>query len=147
MIRRKVRTAKQKQALKFKQSAPIGTGESISEKKERLHALEVDQIAKTRAEIWLKRTCCQACRGMRPTGGLPDEMHEWPSRAMTRGLPADQRFNVKVCCRLCHACHADVTEKRMAVVPIVEDLGFEGPIRVEVGPCSDFVADTTPRRF
>lgn len=59
--------------------------------------------------------------------GLPDQMHEDPPRSKTRGLPMYERFNPRVCGRLCVACHKDVTEHRIRV-GFMTDRGFSGPI-------------------
>lgn len=70
-----------------------------------------------KAAIWAERPCCQLCGGSRFAECLaPDQMHEDPSRAKTRGLPKEERFNDRVCGRLCDACHRDVTEHRLFVV-------------------------------
>jgi hypothetical protein len=133
MIRRRTRTAKQRDALAYKQSAPVGTGLSRDERKTMLDAEEARVIREVRAYIWLTRFNCQLCHGARARDcmGLPDEMHEDPPRSATRGLPPTERFNLLVCGRLCAACHRDVTRNRLRVVFHRPDLGFLGPVTSE----------------
>lgn len=89
-------------------------------------------IQQVRARIFLQRRTCQACSGTRwrDCCGLPDQMHEDPPRSETRGLPPDQRFNERVCARLCAACHRDVHNKTIRLVRLTP-AGFAGPVRAE----------------
>ena len=133
MIRRRVRTAKQRAALAYKQAAPVGTGESREEKRDRLSAEESAVKMAVHEYIWSTRHTCQLCRGARARDcmGLPDEMHEDPPRSATRGKRPTERFNLLICGRLCAACHRDVTLKRLRVVFHRPDLGFLGPVTAE----------------
>jgi hypothetical protein len=133
VIRRRVRTAKQRDALAYKQSAPVGTGESLNEKRDRLNAEESAVKIAVHEYIWSTRHTCQLCKGARARDcmGLPDEMHEDPPRSATRGKPATERFNLLVCGRLCAACHRDVTAKRLRIVFHSPDIGFLGPVTSE----------------
>lgn len=108
--------------------AKFGIGQTIDQEKAAREAAEVKVIKKVRLAVFSLRRACQVCHGRRVSEceGLPDEMHEDPSRAKTRGLPPDERFNLRVCGRLCHACHRDVTENRLRLV-------FEDPIRRFLG--------------
>lgn len=90
-----------------------------ADEKARARRIEVAVIQAVREWIWTNREpYCQVCQGRRRAEcmGLPDEMHEDPSRAKTRGKPPWERFNIIICGRLCHACHRDVTENRMRLV-------------------------------
>lgn len=90
---------------------------------------EIDHRQAVKVAIWAKRPCCQLCHGRRWRERLgPDEMHEDPSRAKTRGLPPEERFNERVCGRLCDACHRDVTENRLEVVFADPVERFNGPV-------------------
>jgi len=105
--------------LDYKRSAPIAIPASREDAKARAHRIEVAVIHAVREWIWTNRPpYCQVCGGTRQAecGGLPDEMHEDPSRAKTRGLPPWERFSIIICGRLCHACHRDVTENRLRLV-------------------------------
>lgn len=60
-------------------------------------------------------------------------MHEDPSRAQTRGLPPEQRFNLIICGRFCWICHQDVTENRLRIEfgdPALGFLGFVKGVKV-----------------
>ena len=82
-----------------------------------------------KAAIWAVRMSCQLCRGSRWRECVaPDQMHEDPSRAKTRGLPPEDRFNERVCGRVCEACHRDVTQNRLRVVFADEYLRFRGRV-------------------
>jgi len=115
--------------LRYKQRAPIGIGKTRQQVQDADDAATRRQIRATHDRIWADRSCCQLCGGTRPTRGFPDEMHEDPPRSATRGLPPCERFNVRVCGRLCKPCHTDVTEKRLRVV-------FHDPVRRFDGPVS-----------
>ena len=123
---KKARTEKQQALLDYKRAAPIAIPDS------REVDVEAAVIQAVHDWIWANRPpYCQLCRGRRRAecGGFPDEMHEEPSRAKTRGLPAWERFNLIICGRLCHACHQDVTEHRLWVVFDNPVAGFMGPVR------------------
>ncbi len=133
MITRKRLTELQRNLLEYKKTAPISIGESRDDRKLREHFEEVLQIQVIHAYIWLTRPVCQLCGGGRRAEcmGLEDQMHEDPSRAKTRGLPPDQRFNLLICGRLCAACHEDVTHNRIRIVFDNPALGFLGPVRID----------------
>src|SRR4030095_3415121 len=128
MLRRKRLTAKQQSLLTYKRTAPISIFEPMHDDTD-----EVEVIAAVRAHIWLTRHVCQLCAGRRQAdcAGFPDEMHEDPSRSQTRGLPPKERFNLRVCGRLCKACHRDVTEHKIRIVFTDPALGFLAPVTTE----------------
>jgi len=80
--------------------------------------------------VWARDPWCRLCQGRRPVF-LPDQMHEDPPRSQTRGLPKEQRWNLAVCCRLCHSCHEDVTRRRIRIRFLNPAEGFNGPIQGE----------------
>jgi hypothetical protein len=95
------------------------------------------QSARAKAAAWLKAVrekvfardrACRACHGGR-RNWLHDQMHELRSRAHTRGLPPEERFNTKNCVRLCADCHTDVTERRLWIYATTED-GADGYLEV-----------------
>lgn len=129
MIRRRRRTAHQTAALAYKQAAPHGIGSTRDKAKAEAEALESAIIEAVREWIWAHRSSCQLCHGRRShecLGG--DEMHEDPPRSKTRGLPPWERFNLRVCGRLCQACHRDVTEHRLRIVFADPERRFMGPV-------------------
>lgn len=125
---RRKRTAKQKAALAYKQAAPLGIGRSRDETRIAETAAETAQIAATRETVWIRDSTCRLCQGRRDPIRSRDEMHEDPSRAKTRGLPPEQRFNTKICGRLCRVCHRDVTEHEITILFLEPDLGFDGQV-------------------
>lgn len=131
MIRKRKRSEKAKALLAYKQAAPFGVGETRDEQMVRQDVIERAVIEAVHDYIWKTRTSCQLCHGSRRSecAGMPDEMHEDPSRAETRGRPAHERFNLIVCSRLCLACHRDVTENRIEIEFTVPALGFMAPVR------------------
>jgi hypothetical protein len=133
MIRRKVLSRRQQQSLDYKRTAPIAIAETRDAAAVRQRLLEAQTITAVRQIVFATRFSCQLCRGARTAecAGLPDEMHEDPPRSKTRGLPPEVRFNARVCARLCHACHADVTEHRLRIVFLDPVRGFLGPVRAE----------------
>ena len=126
-MRRKRPTAWQR----IKATAPLGFRLAADDAAQQRLALSI-HIQQVRQRIFLVRRTCQACSGtrLRDCGGLPDQMHEDPPRSATRGLPPEQRFNERVCARLCSACHRDVHRKILRLVTLTP-AGFAGPIRVE----------------
>jgi hypothetical protein len=136
VIRRKTRTALQRELLAYKQLAPISIGETREEKSAREHVDEAAVIQQVHDYIWRTRSTCQLCRGRRRNecAGFPDEMHEEPPRSATRGLPPAERFNLLVCGRLCKACHGDITGNKLTIVFLKPALGFLGPVRGEPVP-------------
>lgn len=100
--------------------------------KARLDRSEVAYRQRVKKAIWAERGCCQLCFGARWRECLTDDqMHEDPSRAKTRGKPKEERFNERVCGRICEACHRDITENRIAVVFEDEWKRFAGLVWAE----------------
>ena len=99
----------------YKQSAKFGIVETRNQVKAKASRTQAQWIKQVREKIFRERPACQICHGARwaECMGLPDQMHEDPSRAKTANLPLEERFNERICGRLCAACHRDVTEKRL----------------------------------
>jgi 5-methylcytosine-specific restriction endonuclease McrA len=55
-------------------------------------------------------------------------MHEIVPRSKTRGLPPEERFNLKNCIRLSRSCHRAVTEHRKWVHVHDAERGGGGPV-------------------
>jgi hypothetical protein len=87
-----------------------------------LSALTVQKL-KTHDLVWERD---KACRVTRVTSEN-DTMHEDPSRAKTRGLPPEQRFNTRICIRLCPRIHEYVQRGKIILTKLTDD-GFNGPI-------------------
>lgn len=120
-------------SLAYKQAAPIAIGPTRAQDKARDDGIEAAVIQAVHEWIWEHRSACQLCGGRRRAecGGFPDEMHEHPSRAETRGRPPWERFSIIICGRVCHACHGDVTAHRLRIVFAVPAHGFMGAVRSE----------------
>lgn len=100
-------------------------GETLEQKRERERRHEADVIAGVRKAVWRRDYCCRATG----TARADDEMHEILSRAKTRGLSAEARFNTRNCVRVSKAVHRELTANRLTIV--VEDpaRGADGPLR------------------
>lgn len=90
-------------------------GRTIDEDTAADHAEEVKQIRKTREKVWRRTSHCECCGDSEQETAqkhpkAEHEMNEDPPRSKTRGLPPAQRFNVRVCCRICRPCHKLVTD-------------------------------------
>ena len=96
------RRKKQSAWAKVKAGQPIGFGNVAEQRAARKSALST-HIRQVRERIFLLRRTCQACSGMRwrECSGLPDQMHEDPPRSETRGRLPEERFNERICVRLC----------------------------------------------
>lgn len=130
MIYRKRRTSKQRSSLRYKQRCAIGIGETREQRKRRKEREEAAVVSAVHDEVFSTRATCQLCDGRRRGDcmGLPDQMHEDPSRAQTRGRPPEERFNLVICGRLCAACHRDVTEEKIVVMFEDRTLGWLGRV-------------------
>jgi hypothetical protein len=58
-------------------------------------------------------------------------MHELRSRAQLRGKLPEEIFNTANCVMLCHACHVEVTDHRIDLVPVDQDAGANGKLDVQ----------------
>lgn len=112
----------------YKQNAKFGIGETSKHRKAKERKDQAAWIKRVREKVFQDRPNCQICHGARwdECLGLPDQLHEDPPRSKTRGLPMQERFNPRVCGRLCAACHKDVTEHRLTIWFEDETLRFQG---------------------
>lgn len=84
-------------------------------------------IRAVRLQVMQRDLACRVCGSTdRP------EMHELVSRALRRGQPPEDVFNLVNCLRLCSRCHRLVTRHDLALVPVTAALGANG--RVEAQP-------------
>ena len=97
------------------------------------HASSV--IKAVRADVFAASSVCACCGDNErqsaakwPKGA--HEMNEDPSRAKTRGLPPELRFNLKVCMRICPGCHVKYTANTLRNVPLTE-AGHSGSYDVQ----------------
>jgi hypothetical protein len=128
MLRRRKRTAKQRAWREVKRRAPSGWDhEPIDEARIAKRKALAAQIKAVREDIFTNRDLACRVTGLRSEF---DHMHEDPSRAKTRGLPPEQRFNRRVCIRLNAKIHQLVTEKKIRLVKVDPERGFDGPIQV-----------------
>lgn len=93
---------------------------------------EAEVIAEVRGQVFELDAAC-ICGKCRPSLKF-DEMHEIVARSKTRGLPPEERFNVRNCVRLSRKCHAMVTGeighgKRLKLECLDAERGAMGPIR------------------
>lgn len=60
------------------------------------------------------KTCC-VCKHYENPGGMPHEMHEAYSRAHTRMMEPKRRYDLRICVRVCHRCHENLTANLIAL--------------------------------
>lgn len=99
-------------------------------------AEEARHIKVVRRAVWRRSLNCELCgdteHQTRLSGAIKwsHEMHEDPPRSKTRGLPLEQRFSLKVCCRACPPCHWKQTENIKGVRFMDEEQRFAGDFDV-----------------
>jgi hypothetical protein len=125
VIQRKRRTAKQRALLKYKQTADVGIGFTRKHVKMAKQAAEKRHRDAVRLVIFSTRDL--ACR-VTGVASEADHMHEDPPRSLTRNLPPELRFNLKVCIRLSPRVHRLVTDEKITLTKLDPDRGFDGPI-------------------
>lgn len=80
-------------------------------------------IRRVRLQVMQRDLACRVCgRTDRP------EMHELVSRAMRRGQPPEDIFNLHNCLRLCTTCHGRVTRHEVSLLVASERLGANGRV-------------------
>lgn len=90
----------------FERFGGLGKGKTRKQVKAVKHKDEKAVKIATHEEVWQLDPKC-ICGDCPPRDD--DEMHEVRSRAKTRGLPPEQRFNTANCVRLSRTCHHDTT--------------------------------------
>lgn len=103
-------------------------GKTRAQEKAEDHAREVAQIAYIRRLLFNRTKVCACCG--QPERGIPHEMNEDPARSKTRKKPPEERFNLRICMRICRDCHVEYTGNVLRCVALTED-GFAGPYCVE----------------
>jgi len=85
-------------------------------------------IAAVRADVVRRDPRCRCCGDFLFNHG---EMHELRSRAQLRGKLPEEIFNTANCVMLCHACHVEVTDHRIDLVPVDQEAGANGKLDVQ----------------
>lgn len=124
MIRRTRLTVTQRQRQAFRQSQPIGLGQTRAEKlaiTKANHKAVVSFVRQQLVARVLRNSYggirCEACNTNQTS--IEDlEMHECVPRARTRRRPPEQRYDRRWCLLVCHGCHVGFTEHTL-------DLAFE----------------------
>ena len=110
-------------------------GELKSEQKVREHNYERRVKAEVREEVWRRSMrgtiggYCDAC-GKSFLSALDGHLHEDPPRSKTRGLPVEERFNLRVCSRVHPDCHEKLTRHEWVIL-FEGDYGFQGQYSVD----------------
>lgn len=118
MLLRKKRSAKQLDALRYKQTAPIGIGATREEARLLKRQYRRDVIAWNRRVIFQRDKGCRRCK----VAGRPDDhCHEVVPRSALRGRPPEEIYNRHNCLRLCADCHELITRH-------VEDIVYDEPL-------------------
>lgn len=121
----------------------FGKGPTRKQVKAEKKAVHRDVVAETRAEVFALDTVCVVC-GLPP--GPTDAMHEILSRAQTRGMSPEQRFNRKNCVRVHdgpgYDCHRRITGDLGGGRTRIEFLdpaqGVDGGLRITRGNVVSF---------
>jgi 5-methylcytosine-specific restriction endonuclease McrA len=108
--------------LKFPKPKP----RKSEKRREKAHRNAV--IAAVRADVVRRDPLCRGCGDILLKSG---EMHELRSRAQLRGKLPEEIFNTANCVMLCHACHVEVTDHRIDLVPVDQDAGANGKLDVQ----------------
>ena len=108
--------------LKF----PKPKSRKSEKRREKAHRNAV--IAAVRADVVRRDPRCRCCGDFLFNHG---EMHELRSRAQLRGKLPEEIFNTANCVMLCHACHVEVTDHRIDLVPVDQDAGANGKLDVQ----------------
>lgn len=135
MIRRKRLTVTQRQRQVFRQSQPIGLGQTRAEKlaiTKATHKAVVSFVRQQLVARVLRNSYggirCEACNTNQTS--IEDlEMHECVPRSRTRGRPAWQRFDRRWCMLVCGGaggCHAGFTAHTLDIVFESIVLGCDG---------------------
>ncbi len=101
--------------------------------KRRKDRAEADWIQSIHEVVFAASFICAICGDTEAESyrkGYRHEMHEDPSRAKTRGWPTEDRFNTKVCMRVCSECHQGYTANQVRCVPLT-GYGFAGSYQVQ----------------
>ncbi len=107
---------------------PLSKGVMRGDEKNAKVRAEERHRALVRRMVWKRSDGrCELCGAMDMNPSEPHEMHEIRSRAQTRGMSPEQRFNTANCLRLCRKDHHDVTENRIRLV--LGDKGANGFVR------------------
>jgi 5-methylcytosine-specific restriction endonuclease McrA len=108
--------------LKF----PKPKSRKSEKRREKAHRNAV--IAAVRSDVVRRDPRCRCCGDFLFNHG---EMHELRSRAQLRGKLPEEIFNTANCVMLCHACHVEVTDHRIDLVPVDQDAGANGKLDVQ----------------
>src|SRR5687767_3689487 len=92
---------------KSKRQEPVRHEPTRKQKKAEKRKAQSQVIADVRPKVFELDQAC-ICGKCKPSVRF-DEMHEIVSRAKTRGLHPEERFNIQNCVRLSRKCHAMVT--------------------------------------
>ena len=95
----KLSLAVQRMVDELRQKTPEPSRKAVKRQKRETQA---EIIVRVRKEVFLLDAAC-ICGECRPS--VKDEMNEVLSRAQTRGLPPEQRFNTGNCVRMSPKCH------------------------------------------
>lgn len=111
-----------------KRAMPVSTGPARVTRKAGQAAHRRQVIAETRQAVFARDGACR----MTGFAAETDECHEVVSRAHTRGMPPEARWNTRNCLRLSRAAHAKVTAHTVEIVFVDEVLGCDGGILFRV---------------
>lgn len=113
----------------------LAKGPTRADEKTARHAHETAVIKAVRADLWERSSVCELCGDTERQSAAKypkatHEMHEDPPRSATRGLPAEERFNLRICLRVCPGCHRDYGV-HVRALPLTTTEGFDGAYDVQ----------------
>lgn len=142
MFKKPRETADQKRQRKLAEARerkrkPTGRALEKAQAKRR----EQQVIREVRAKVWERsKGCCEFCGDTERVTATKShisrhQMNEIVSRAKTRGLPPEQRFNTRNCARNCKPCH-DAFHAGLVVIVfqyhVGVNYGMDGSYQVRV---------------
>lgn len=108
----------QRRLLRRAQQQRTPTGRTAERRK--LKREEERYRLNVKRKVWKRSSFCELCADSEDQTAAKSpvrehDMHETTSRAQTRGLPKEERFNLTICLRACRPCHDKIHTKEIAV--------------------------------
>jgi hypothetical protein len=147
MLKKHVRSSKQRALLRYKRKAPVGIPRTISATKAAADAHERAIKWKVREKVQHRDGWCRVARSRQvneqdkrnwdpyifppqfPCLG-PSEWAHLLRRSKTRGMAPEDRHTSKGSIKACRKHHTEIDQHRLSVTPLT-DRGADGPLKFE----------------